>query len=208
MPARRLVVIVAGLGLVTAILAGCAEAAPVTLPPAAPPIDCRGVPAETCRQAVDDARVNAKPGEFVVQIRVVCVAPSCTQASGEAQVDVLYTNGRHDNYGTRWDSAVDPAQPAPAEPPQPDGSEPAPAPLPVEPVCVGVPPGRCQDQADNGIDPAKEFGHDPGEVVGIVVRCTVAMCTDEGGSGDTIVTYRDGTTSMGGWSYAGASSGG
>ena len=63
---------VAWLGLVTAILAGCAEAAPVTLPGGIPPIDCRGVPAEICQQAVNDARANAKPGEFLVQVRVVC----------------------------------------------------------------------------------------------------------------------------------------
>ena len=204
MPARRLVAIVAWLGLVAAILAGCAEGPPATLPAAIPPIDCRGVPAQICQDAVSTARTNLDPGAFVVQVRVVCQVATCTVANGQAQVDVQYSN-RRDSYGTGWASAVDPAQPAPAEPPQPDGSEQAPAPLPVEPVCVGVPPGRCHDQAENGIDPAKEFDHDPGDVVGIVVRCTVATCTDEGGSGDTIVTYRDGTTSKGGWSYAGAS---
>jgi hypothetical protein len=39
------------------------------------------------------------------------------------------------------------------------------------------------------------------EVRTILVRCTVNPCSETTGTGDTVITYADGTTSTGGWNY-------
>ena len=175
-----------------ALVAGCLGAS-ATLPPPVMPVQCVGIPAQTCQQIVNDARKNADPGTIPLQIRAVCTG-SCTPAAGNVQVDILYSNNRRDSYGMGWSGAVEPAPggPAPAEPS-----------LPVEPVCQGVPAGPCRDQAISGAMGGPGIDGAP-PVVRIEVRCTSAPCTESAGSGDTLVTRSDGSTSTSSWSYAGS----
>jgi hypothetical protein len=79
--------------------------------------------------------------------------------------------------------------PAPIEPPA----------LPVEPICQGVPLSMCRTMAETA------FGELSAEtVVGILVRCTAPPCTEKHGTGDTTVSYADGTTRSSAWEYAGS----
>jgi hypothetical protein len=164
-----------------------------TLPPPAPPVACIGIPPQTCQQIVNDARANADPGTIPLQIRAVCTG-SCTPASGDVQVDVIYSNNRRDSYGMGWSGAVDPAPggPAPAEPS-----------LPVEPTCTGVPAAACLEQAMAALrgDPPVD-GAPP--IVRIDVRCARSPCTETAGIGDTLITFADGTTSGSRWDYSGS----
>jgi hypothetical protein len=83
-----------------------------------------------------------------------------------------------------------PAQPVPVPVPVPA--------LPVEPTCQGVPVSMCRTLAETA------FGELTDEaVVAILVRCTEPPCNDKHGTGDTLVTYADGTTRSSGWEYAG-----
>lgn len=67
----------------------------------------------------------------------------------------------------------------------------------MAPECQGVPPATCQQTAQSSI------GVVGGQaIVGILVRCTAAACTDKHGEGDTVITLADGTTSTSGWGYA------
>ena len=83
-----------------------------------------------------------------------------------------------------------PAQPAP--PPVPAAI------VPVEPVCQGVPPSMCATMAETAFGELSDQG-----VVQILVRCTEPPCTDQQGTGDTIVTYADTTTRTSSWAYQG-----
>lgn len=175
-----------GLLAVALLVAGCrgltATAAPVLM---GPPVECVGIPAQTCQQIVADARGNAEPGTVPVRIRAVCTALPCTPQRGDVSVEVVYSNGRTDTYGMGWSSAPEPVPPI------------GPAELPVEPVCQGVPQGPCRDRA------LETVGADPNRAAirGILVRCTAASCTDASGTGQTIVTYGDGGTSTSDWGY-------
>lgn len=184
---RRILAVAA----VAFVVLACGSSIGSTVIPDQPLVECVGVPPETCRQSLADARRNAAPGTVVVQIRVVCTKLPCTLQNGEAKVDVLYSNGRTESFGTGWAAAA----PMPAGPPQP-----APA-LPVEPTCLGVPvvgdAGNCHDFATSAMDGVL----DGREVVSIVVRCKPDPCTPTNGAGKTILTFADGTTHTSEWSY-------
>jgi hypothetical protein len=93
-------------------------------PPATPtpvkmiaPVECIGVPAQTCQEIVTDARRNAQPGVFLVHVRAVCTRqPACTLAEGEVTIDAQYTDGSTQSSGMGWSGAIDPALPPPPEP--------------------------------------------------------------------------------------------
>jgi hypothetical protein len=178
-----------GLILGLALLAaGCIGDDPVAsdFGPAQQPVECIGIPAQTCTEVVTDARRNADPGTIPVTIRAVCSRSFCTTRDGDAQIDIRYSNGRHDSFGIGWAAAV-PGQ-VPAQPPT----------LAVDPVCQGVPPGPCRDAA--------EFDDGSGRTIrAIVVRCTAPEgCSETRGGGDVIASYEDGSTTTGSWSYEGA----
>ena len=69
--------------------------------------------------------------------------------------------------------------------------------IPMEPVCQGVPLAMCRTMAETS------FGELSNQSVAqIVVRCSAPPCTDKGGTGDTVVTYADGSTLSASWEYA------
>lgn len=106
-----------------------------------------------------------------------------------------YSDGHEDHYEMGWSGAVD-------GPGQPGGPAPI-ASLPVEPTCQGVPAQACWQQAFVGL-PNGGLAPEQVAVGSIVVRCLKDPCTDAAGDGDTTITFVDGTTSSGSWSYAGA----
>lgn len=177
--------------VVAFVVLACGSSTESTAIPDQPLVECVGVPPETCRQSLADAQQDATPGTIVVQIRVVCTKLPCTLQNGEAKVDVRYSNGRTNSYGTGWAAAA----PMPAGPAQPAPS------LPVKPTCLGLPVGgetdNCLDFATN----AMEHAPDDREVVLIVVRCKPGPCTAANGAGETILTFADGTTQVSEWNY-------
>jgi len=150
----------------------------------APQIACQGVPDSVCKQALDTT--GAVPGT-VAQVIVRCSKPPCTEQGGEADVVVTFRDGRQvtSNYG--WASA--PAAPVPLI---------TPPPMPVEPVCQGLPFQQCLDMATNGLD-----GTTAGAVGKITVHCS-AVCTPITGSGETTYEFVDGRPSVtSSWAYEG-----
>src|SRR5688572_25298470 len=83
---------------------GCDAAAPIPTRPPEPVVDCLAAPPETCQQALGDARANAPAGTTPLRVRVTCSQPRCTLESGIAQVDVFYSDGSVDSYGSAWDA--------------------------------------------------------------------------------------------------------
>lgn len=168
-------------GVVLAILGVAACDSGVVLPrpqPVAnPQVVCLGVPDRACKQAFDIS--GAVPGS-VAQIVVRCSVPVCTLQNGEADVTVLFIDGRRESSGYGWAGAGQ--APIPAKPP--------PAPLTIAPVCLGVPLPQCLDMAATG--PQGE-GVGP-EVASITVRCS-DVCTT-GGSGQTTYEFKDGRPSV------------
>ena len=177
------------LAILPLLLAGCGDPAPpATIPPGGPVVDCQGVPAGTCQQALADAQSNAVVGTGVVSLRVACTAPPCTMQNGQAKVDILYSNGRVDSFSAAWAGAM----PAGAPPPRPPA-------LTVAPACHGVPADRCREFATSAME-----GMPAGKVVAsIVVRCQPGPCTPTNGDGTATVTFTDGTTMESGWGYGG-----
>jgi hypothetical protein len=174
-----------GLLAVALLVAGCgAIPLPSAPPDLGPPVECLGIPGPTCQQIIDDARANAEPGTVPVRIRAVCTAV-CTLQQGDVSVEVRYSNGRVDTYGMGWSG------PGVAPPPVVPGA------LPVDPTCQGVPEVPCRDRALESVvaDPARPAIRD------ILVRCTVAVCTEAAGTGETVITYADDTTTTSGWGY-------
>ena len=142
-----------------------------------PQVACLAVPDQACKGAFDIT--GAVPGS-VAQIVVQCTAPVCTNDNGEADVTVVFIDGRRESSGYAW-----------------AGAEAAPAPIPAttctphdRPVCLGVPLAQCIDMAATG--PEGE-GVGP-EVASITVRCTT-VCTN-GGSGQTTYEFKDGRPSV------------
>ena len=173
-------------------LAGCGGVAATPVPvEVLPSIECTRIPAQTCREIVDSARREADPGTVPVRIRAVCTRAMCTPQGGDASIEVLYSNGRSDNHSIGWAGAVgvDPGPPPPVEP--------LPVPLPVEPICLGIAAEPCRERARE----ASESNLGRGDIRGIVVRCT-GVCTPEQGTGTTLVTFADGTTTTSDWGYA------
>jgi hypothetical protein len=177
---------VAGLaGVVLAILsvAACDSVVlPQPQPVANPQVVCLAVPDLACKGAFD---ITGEAPGSVAQVVVQCTAPVCTIQDGEAEVTVVFIDGRRESSGYGWAAtgAGGGAAPAPV-PVQP------PVPLNIAPVCLGIPLRQCIEMAATG--PAGE-GVGP-EVAAITVRCTT-VCTN-GGNGQTTYEFKDGRPSV------------
>ena len=127
------------------------------------------------------------PNEVPEAIDVSCVAAGCNDSSGSMDTVVTLRGGRQLRanpltWGDGGGQQLPPGMPA----------------LPVPPVCIGMPPGQCQQNAGGDFGDAAVHGG----VIKIVVTCKKNPCTDAAGEGDTVVTFADGTTQMHGWGYA------
>ena len=100
-----------------------------------------------------------------------CTAPICTNDNGEADVTIVFIDGRRESSGYAWAGAEAP-------------------PLTIAPVCLGVPLAHCLDVAATGPE-GEGVGPD---VASITVRCTT-VCTN-GGSGQTTYEFKDGRASV------------
>lgn len=151
--------------------------------PSGPPITCVGVPASTCSEAMEGVLTN---GSTVppVAIRVVCAAKACTEADGAAAVDVLYADGSRSSSSFGWSAANQPVE------------IPGPPPLAVVPVCIGIDQQHCRSMAENAMG-ERRF---PPPIRSIVVRCN-GVCVPAKGQGTTVVTFNDGSTENGDWTY-------
>jgi hypothetical protein len=172
--------------LLALITLGCDAGPPAAVPGAgAPRIVCQGVPVSICNQAVDTT--GALQGT-IGQVVVRCSKLPCTEQSGEAEVLIVFADGRREmsNYG--WSSApADPVQIPLITPP----------PLPVEPICQGVPFRKCIDMATGGLD------GNTAAVGKITVHCS-AVCTPTSGTGETTYEFVDGRPSLtSSWNYEG-----
>jgi hypothetical protein len=167
-------------------VAGCGEPPPDPVEsstPSGPPITCVGVPASTCSEALAGVRTNGSP-VAPIAIRVACAAKACTEAEGAAAVDVLYADGSRSSSSFGWSAANQPVE------------IPGPPPLAVVPVCIGIDEQHCRSMAE-GVDGGRKF---PPPIRSIVVRCT-AVCGPAKGRGTTVVTFNDGSTENGDWTY-------
>jgi hypothetical protein len=159
-----------------------------------PIVDCVGVPGERCQSAVFEAMADAGTRPHVRAITVRCTAPVCTIREGQMSVTVLLDDGSQFTTGSGW-AAAEPAAPGPGR-----GQ---PVPLPVKPVCIGVPPRNCEEFAQGSLDGLGDRPVDT--IVSIVVRCGAgAACIETRGSGSTDLTFRDGTKQTSDWVYEGA----
>lgn len=177
MISSRAAAAVAGVALAILGVTACDSGVmPPPQPVANPQVVCLGVPDQACKEAFDIS--GAVPGS-VAQVVVQCTVPICTVLNGEADVTVVFIDGRRESSGYGWAGAA-PA-PAPVRPP---------APLTIAPVCLGVPLQQCFDMAatgpeGNGVGP---------DVASITVRCS-DVCTT-GGSGQTTYEFVDGRPSV------------
>jgi hypothetical protein len=172
-----------------ALVSGCfggesATPAPVVL---APMIECVGIPERTCQEIVTEARRNAEPGSVPLSIRATCSIPACTLLNGDVAIEVDYSNGNTMAWGTGWSGAEEPGV-------APDPGAPI---VPGEPVCLGVPALTCRDLAESSTS-ADPQGR---EIASITVRCRAVPCTTTTGSGDTLVVFTDGTSTITEWAY-------
>ena len=180
MSSSRAAVAVAGAVLALVGVAACESGAVRPQPPpvANPQVVCLGVPDQACRQAFDIT--GAAPGS-VAQIVVQCTAPICTLQNGEADVTVVFIDGRRESSGYGWGGGPAAPAPIPVNPP---------VPLTIVPACLGVPLAQCLDMAATG---PEAVGVGP-EVASITVRCR-DVCTN-GGSGQTTYEFKDGRPSV------------
>ena len=169
--------IAVGLAIAFASIVGCTPPTGPDLPSAGPQVVCQGVPDSVCKQAIDTVGVSSRGP--VAQFVLRCSKPICTERLGEAEVLMVFVDGRREvsNYG--WSSEQ--AAPIPVIT--------APA-LPVEPGCEGVPLTRCIEMAVSGLD-----GRTVGAVGRITVQC-VAVCTPTNGNGQTVYEFVDGRPSI------------
>ena len=156
-------------------------------PAASPRISCVDVPQAKCDEAVASV-ARSLPNEHPALIEIICASPPCTSASGATMTIVTLADGRRltsnalpwfDPTASGGGGGGGPGVPVPV----PGG--PGVAPLPIEPICQGVPPVSCRDMAASFLDPGN--GH--GGVISIVVRCTKNPCT----------------VKTGGWTYSSGS---
>ncbi len=178
MRSSRAAVAVSGVVLALLALAACDSAVVPPQPVANPQVVCLGVPDLACNQAFDLS--GTAPGT-VAQVVVQCTVPACTLHNGEAEVTVVFIDGRRETSGHGWAGAGAAPAPIPVKPP---------APLTFAPVCLDVPLAQCLDIAITG--PEGE-GVGP-EIASITVRCS-NVCTN-GGSGQTTYEFKDGRPSV------------
>jgi len=167
-------------------VAACGEPAPSPVEsstPSGPPMTCVGVPASTCSEAMEGVRTNGSTVPAVA-IRVVCAAEACTEAEGAVAVDVLYADGSRSSSSYGWSAANQPVE------------IPAPPPVAVVPICIGIDQKHCRSMAESALG-ERRF---PPPIRSIVVRCT-GVCLPAKGKGTTVVTYNDGSTDNGDWTY-------
>ena len=176
--------------LVVVFAAGCGGDEPSNAA-LEPIVDCVGVPRELCQSAVVEAMADPATRSHVRAITIRCTAPSCTIREGQTSVTVLLDDGSQLTTGSGW-AAAEPAVPGPGR-----GQ---PVPLPVKPVCIGVPPERCEEFAQGSLDGLGDRPVD--SIVSIVVRCEAGVaCIETRGSGSTDLTFRDGTKETSDWLY-------
>jgi hypothetical protein len=146
--------------------------------------NCEGVPQPKCGEMLADAERSAGGSDArIVGILIRCTRPPCTNAAGEGETIVAFTDGTEVSSG--WVFRM-------AGAPEPDPS------LAVVPVCLGVPRQQCISMITNMfMEPEAR------QVVSIVVGCNDARCTPEHGSGRTIVTFADGSSETSEWEYNG-----
>jgi hypothetical protein len=164
------------------LLAACAG--PPNLPPGTRA--CVGFPAVVCaRQVADLEREGAAHGG-VVAYRIVCSSASCTTEQGDGTAAAVFADGTGRELGFGYAAPVGP-------PPEATFG-----PLPVTPVCLGVPAGWCAEHARAGAEMIADWS----TIATITVRCT-RSCSATAGDGETRVLLRDGTAQTQGWSYSG-----
>lgn len=179
--------------LLAILVVGACAAPSASGPAASPRIDCQGVPAERCDEAVASVGLSL-PNTNPTSIEVICVSGTCTTESGAMDTVVTLADGSQLRSSTiTWSQGV----------PAPGGVKPLPIPVPppdvpVEPQCLDVPVSMCRTMAETAFGELSDQA-----VVSIVVRCSDLPCTDEHGIGDTIVTYADGTSQTSSWEYEG-----
>lgn len=138
------------------------------------------------------------PNTAPVSIEIICVSGICTPESGAMDTVVTLADGSQlRSSTTSW------SQPGVLAPggnkPLPEPAAPPVAPVvPVEPQCQGIPVSWCRTMAETAFGELNDQ-----EVVSILVRCVEQPCTGDGGIGETLVTYANGTTQTVGWEYAG-----
>lgn len=173
------------LAIVSAGIVGCTPPTVPALPSAGPQVLCQGVPDSVCNQAIATVGENSRGP--VAQLVVRCSKPICTERLGEADVLMVFVDGRREVSNFGWSSAE--------EAPIPVITPPT---LTVVPVCQGVPLERCNEFASS-IDPEEELR----PIGSITVRCN-GVCTPEVGQGQTIVQHMDGTAdTVVDWAYGG-----
>ena len=149
---------------------------------------CVDIEQIACKARIKAAIDGLGPGHPpIVGVLVRCTSVPCTDVAGEGETIVQFADGSQ--AGSGWAFA---AAPAP-------GGAPAPAtPMPVDPVCIGIPREACVEfgTGEPG-DPAKQGI----SIVGILVQCTTS-CDTRAGEGKTTFTYSDGTTQETSWNYA------
>lgn len=147
---------------------------------------CEGVPHDHCQDAIDEAADAAGARDAVIiGVRVRCTSAVCTDQQGDIAVEAWLSDG------SEYESSGGYATPV-GTPPDglpPGGQTGGPTPIPLEPVCLGVPRAWCIEQAAAALEPDRGPGSAP---VSVVVRCTRSSCTETTGGGSAVVTYEDG----------------
>lgn len=156
-------------------------------------ISCGGVPQDRCDEAVAGA-YRSLPTSPIKSIEVLCVSGTCTSASGAMETVVTLIDGSQLRSSTISWSGPQPTQAPVGEDPIPVVPPPA---VPVAPVCQGVPASMCDIMAETAFGELSTEG-----VAAIVVRCGPEACTADKGTGETIVTYQDGSSKSASWQYA------
>jgi hypothetical protein len=118
---------------------------------------------------------------------VTCTPGICTELQGAVSIEVVYADGSRSNSGFVWGADRNPVQ------------MPGPPALTVVPVCIRIDATHCRNMAENA-QGGRQF---PPPIRSIVVTCA-AVCGATNGSGMTVITYADGTTDDGSWTYEGA----
>jgi hypothetical protein len=115
---------VAVLVLFAVAVAACDEGSPGQ--PDQLAFQCVGMEVSRCERILEEARQPFR-GIPVVSAVIRCTVAICSDASGEASVTVVFSDGQRTEYGTGWEQAV----PGVAEPPvRPD----QPVPVPTDPA--------------------------------------------------------------------------